>query len=1039
MLHLPKKSMQKITIPISGVTSNSEARAVKDGECRILHNLTCEAGATKVIAPPSKGTAIEANSYTEYYHAKADKWLVVRNKEKSLTNYIVIGGREITGVESLAFMGNIVIINCTDGVLYALYSGDAYRYLGKLPELPRLKISLLPTHAATFTENKYYADRLELKESEQGLKWSNVSKGFFDACLTGLYEKRAFIDRTLIRMAIRLFDGNYVAFSPIYYVEDGEGFEKEDLTAWLGQEGEVTAGRDNHNFISTPQSAVAKRARYCTMVKGFVPQFSFDEMELSDWKDIIMSIDIFATPSIMGHESKYPESSIENGGSVRIDVSSSYERYVKKSVSKIREEVAEASLYYKIAEYDIEGNEVWCLKNTSPSQLALQTSLPMNEQPHEFAGSNYCYIYNNKMHFGGVSERLRDAYMQYTRAGRSDDITSKLKQITSVVTIATDDGERHIVTTDSTPKLSGAGDDTYHMSPYLSYPDARATNLRVYAAYTTRFNGSAIVYRDFPLTAHKLRNLSYYVGDVVAGKEQDVSIEWKSGTSLAASIHNVRERNGFLTGARAQLGRQLGEAGTNISGTYTFTYNSSGKRWTLSYTLAGGVAIDGGTVKPGDFHIDIFIEGIHVNEEEWTDEGSAADYSKLQDGSTITVTVKESTNEFDGLRPIEVGGDGWHVADGTSDVTARFDSEDKIVGFTLNNVKENRIYTRKNVLRVSDVDNPLFFPAKNTYSFDADIVALCSNTVAVSQGQFGQHPLYVFTKKGVWFMTLDTSGAGSYLSQVPASREICHNKGVTVTTRGVVFLTAKGVMLINGNEAANISQAIAGLHTAELTAADDVTTRICDIAARGLIATKAPFADYLNEAFTAYDYNSDLLYVCNGNYDYAYVYNMKSGTWSTADGRYCCTIDYPETLLLGSRYIEGDTTKYRRHTFDNHNKQKNDMPVAMVMHGCTFGTSGLKRVRDAALRATMQCNKFGFYLLGSMDGVHWEVVGGKEIVNGARAVKPNYTMVRDLIARTKRTRAYRFVSFAMAGTVRSDAQFLLCECMVEGDYDKRAM
>jgi hypothetical protein len=111
----------------------------------------------------------------------------------------------------------------------------------------------------------------------------------------------------------------------------------------------------------------------------------------------------------------------------------------------------------------------------------------------------------------------------------------------------------------------------------------------------------------------------------------------------------------------------------------------------------------------------------------------------------------------------------------------------------------------------------------------------------------------------------------------------------------------------------------------------------------------------------------------------------------------------------------------------------------MVMHGCTFGTSGVKRVRDAALRGTMQCNKLGFYLLGSMDGVHWEVVGGKEITDGARAIKPNYTMARDLIAHTKRTRAYRFVSFAMAGTVRSDAKFLLCECMVESDYDKRAM
>ena len=74
------------------------------------------------------------------------------------------------------------------------------------------------------------------------------------------------------------------------------------------------------------------------------------------------------------------------------------------------------------------------------------------------------------------------------------------------------------------------------------------------------------------------------------------------------------------------------------------------------------------------------------------------------------------------------------------------------------------------MMRVSRVDNPLFFPAVSTYSFDADIVAVCSNTVAVSQGQFGQHPLYVFTTEGVWLMSVDVSGAGSYLAQIPCSR-----------------------------------------------------------------------------------------------------------------------------------------------------------------------------------------------------------------------------------------------------------------------------
>ena len=73
-----KKFMQKVNIPILGLTSNSEARAVRDGECMVLHNLTVEEGGVKVIAPPSEGEVVRFTDYKEYFHDKVDRWLSLR-------------------------------------------------------------------------------------------------------------------------------------------------------------------------------------------------------------------------------------------------------------------------------------------------------------------------------------------------------------------------------------------------------------------------------------------------------------------------------------------------------------------------------------------------------------------------------------------------------------------------------------------------------------------------------------------------------------------------------------------------------------------------------------------------------------------------------------------------------------------------------------------------------------------------------------------------------------------------------------------------
>lgn len=920
-----KNSMQQINVPILGVTDGSEARAIRDGECSVLHNLTIDRGGTKVIAPPSVASSVNEKDYNEYYHTKAEQWLSVRNGGA----YDAKGNKINTdgSVQSLSFMGNLVVMYCVDGtVRYAIYDGN-YRYLGRLPELPKLNVGITPKYINTLTPGWYFKDDVaeDVDEKNIPLLWSNASKGFFDRCLAGLYQEGAFVDRTMFRLAARLFDGSYVAYSPIYYVEDDDALL--DLSApgtdWDNFDAKI--GRDNKNFVAIPRSAAAK-SHYYTAVRGFIPTLQLENYDLSRWRDVIISIDVFAVPGIMGHKSSaelmvgeaQQEINKVNSNYVSVMVNEvsrgAYERYVQREASEIKEEIANAALFYKIAEYDLKGNEVWRLKNTAPSQLAVQKRLPLNESPHELSSDVQRYLYNSKLHLAGVKERFCDAYVPHaSKSGIG------VVQVTSVVTMSVDGIEREFTSTAMAPSLVKVGDN-YCIPPYVAYPDTRATKIKIYIGYNTETGTykSRVAAKEFLLKAHNSLNLAYYLPDV-----------------------------------------ELNE---------------------------GGIT----TLKP----------------------------------IAITDLV------------------------GSGAVTYR-ESDGALTSFTVNNAPVDIVNTRRGVMRLSAVDNPLFFPAKSTYSFDADILAVYSNTVAVSQGQFGQHPLYVFTGNGVWLMGVDASGAGSYTTQVPCSREICNNgKGVTTTMQGVVFPTSMGLMLVNGAQAVNISADIAGLDTPELRKSGDAVERICGIVGKESIRNRVTFTEYLQNAFVAFDHNTNLLYVCNGEYDYVYVYNMTSGAWSTADGRYTELVKHTEKLMLRSVYHDGQGWQNIRYCFDNYDKEVDDVPVVMVMRGCLFGSTGFKRMGRCALRATLHTGRFGFYMLGSMDGVRWDILTGNQYVQSVKRAAPpteepsepsepstsGKKTVRDFVCRSLSSRAYKFALFGFAGTVRSDAKFAMVECETESAF-----
>lgn len=86
-------------------------------------------------------------------------------------------------------------------------------------------------------------------------------------------------------------------------------------------------------------------------------------------------------------------------------------------------------------------------------------------------------------------------------------------------------------------------------------------------------------------------------------------------------------------------------------------------------------------------------------------------------------------------------------------------------------LSENDTYTQPNILRVSELENPFVFPSEQTYTIsNGEITGIATITAALSEGQFGEFPLYVFTEEGIWALQ-NGNGIVCYGAQHQLNRE----------------------------------------------------------------------------------------------------------------------------------------------------------------------------------------------------------------------------------------------------------------------------
>lgn len=265
---------------------------------------------------------------------------------------------------------------------------------------------------------------------------------------------------------------------------------------------------------------------------------------------------------------------------------------------------------------------------------------------------------------------------------------------------------------------------------------------------------------------------------------------------------------------------------------------------------------------------------------------------------------------------------------------------------------EKKTYEVTNQVMMSEMNNPFVFPAGRRNTLQSSILGVAIATSTLSQGQFGQFPLYVFTEDGIWAM--ETAADGSFVTSKPLSRDVCVNPdSITSIDNAVVFVTDKGVMLLQGSQVVNISPNMNGRHytieetakvilekTIEDTIAKISKTPVDQMAqviqnevsqsisqqetrasiertAQSIIAEEEFFKDllpilsdsthfmaFIREATIAYDYPGQRLVFIKKDEKYQYVYKLDAQTWhKTAYG-----IDllapinsYPECLVQGEK------------------------------------------------------------------------------------------------------------------------------------------
>lgn len=202
-----------------------------------------------------------------------------------------------------------------------------------------------------------------------------------------------------------------------------------------------------------------------------------------------------------------------------------------------------------------------------------------------------------------------------------------------------------------------------------------------------------------------------------------------------------------------------------------------------------------------------------------------------------------------------------------------------------------------NKLYTSEVNNPFFFPLRGISTIGGgDIIFIISAAKALSQGQFGQFPLYAFTTEGIW--ALEVTSTGTFKPSQPFTEDVCENPdSITQLDGNVLFASSRGVMLLSGTQVQCITESINTESPFKFSSI--FTAFLADDGYNTAGLAQVPFSTFLAGCRMIYDYVHQRIIIYNTGMDYAYIYSLKDHKWGMIQTDINYGINsYPEALAV---------------------------------------------------------------------------------------------------------------------------------------------
>ena len=294
-----------------------------------------------------------------------------------------------------------------------------------------------------------------------------------------------------------------------------------------------------------------------------------------------------------------------------------------------------------------------------------------------------------------------------------------------------------------------------------------------------------------------------------------------------------------------------------------------------------------------------------------------------------------------------------------------YDSSDKAI-----EIAPNKIYT-------SEVNNPFYYPLLGINTVGSgEVLGISTAAKALSQGQFGQFPLYAFTTEGVW--ALEVAANGAYVARQPITRDVCINPdSITQIDSAVLFATDRGIMLLSGSEAICItdildSKEAFSIH--DMPKGDFLTGEAFGKYNAGVF-DRVPFKEYLQKCGMLYDYPHQRIIVFNPEQDYAYVYSLESKQWGMMiSGIDHAVPSYPNALAMS----RAGTPYGCLWDFSKAEVSPSDRGLFITRPLKLGGHDILKTIDNVIQRGQFKMGHVSTVLYGSRDLMNWFVVASSK-------------------------------------------------------------